>query len=322
MNWHYSKEFCYHYLIDNKIPIGDKQTLAVFNFYGTLVWSERGELFSYNIDSLLFTSPILDIVLEGLKSKGYTLCILEIIKKNTNVEKLKATIMEFIQRYNLNIPAVLIAEENIYLLNKIMCDFFKPLYKFGKKSFYCADEIDYYDSNPWYRLSETDSLVAKSLNFNLYKPEDVLGSFVNCNFLFMINDLIITCGQEYSGYEIFYEAIDLEVEHLGMECKLIILLTEKIYIIQDYILDEYYNSGKSKIIIKPNTHYVIVGSNPSVKDRQKIASMFEYEDKNRAIGYTIAWFSRHPYQKSELYRRFLNNFDSPLRNNEKWFRFN
>lgn len=322
MNWCYNRELNYHYLLNDKNlddkNLKDKHTLALFNFYGTITWSERGELISYDADSLILSSPLLDIVIESIKLKGYSVCILEIIRNINNLSQIQSTIASFIAKFNLDIPVIITTEENIYLLSKILYDFYKPTYRFGKKSFYCADEIDFYESNPWYRNSEIDTIISRSIEFNLYKPEDVLGSFVNSNFLFLINDLVITCGQEYSGYDMLYESIDLDTEHLGMECKLKLILNQKIYFIPSYTLLE-----NNKIIkIKPNIRYVIMGSNPSFKERLKISSMFEYEDKNKKFSYTVAWFTRPPYQWTNSYRSYLKNFDSPILSNEKWFRFN
>lgn len=323
MNWGYNRELNYHYLLnddfsDENLHSSDKHTLALFNFYGTITWSERGELVSYNTEKLVLSSPLLDIVIESIKTKGYSVCILEIIKNINNLDNVKNTISKFINNFNLNVPVVLITEDNIYLLSKILYDLYKPKYIFGKKSFYCADEIDYYDSNPWYRNSDTDTIISKSLGFNLYKPEDVLGSFVNSNFIFLINDLVITCGQEYSGYDIFYESIELDIEHQGLECKMKMMVSEKIYFILSHQLLE-----NDKIIkIKKNTRYVIVGSNPSLKERLRIASYFEHEDKNKKINYGVAWFTRPPYQWVSSYRNYLKIFDSPITTKEKWFRFN
>lgn len=318
MKWNYNKDLNYYSCLNNGLNNNDKYTLGIFNFFGTLAWSEKGELVSYNPDILVMSSPLLDIIIDNIKNKGYTVCILEIFRKTSNIESIQKTISFFIKMYKLEVSVVLVPDDKIFTINKIFKDLFKSSYRFGRKSFYCADEIDFYDSNPWYRLSENDTIISKSLGIQLYKPEDVLGSFITSNFYFLINDLVITCGQEYSGYDMLYESIEIEAEHLGMECKLKMFLNDKIYFIPVQTLLEY---GKT-IKIKQDIHYIIIGSNPTLEERMKIASMFQYEDANKNLSYSIAWFTRPPYQWCSSYKSYINRFSSPILTGERWFRFN
>jgi hypothetical protein len=56
-----------------------KFTIAMFGFFGTLVWGESGALYDYN--SVILSSPFCKENLIILKNKGYTICVIEYIPK-------------------------------------------------------------------------------------------------------------------------------------------------------------------------------------------------------------------------------------------------
>ena len=146
MSWTYHPGLEYYSWSLGDINIKSKQTIALFNFYGTLAWGDKGELICYNSNSLIYSSPLIDIFLESFTNKGYTVCILETFKTKHSMEMGKKCISDFFTRNNLNYPVLITYTDNlhkdIYNVGKILYDFFKPDYKFGKKSFYCGDEID------------------------------------------------------------------------------------------------------------------------------------------------------------------------------------
>ncbi len=323
MNWVYNSKLGYHSLKSQDYLHNEKITLGLFNFFGTIVWSSKGELYSFSSDNLIYSSPVVDLIVSTYQKSGYTICILEIVKNKNLIEPIKRCIQGFLNKNNLKANVILINYKKFindnWVINKALYDFFNPTYKFGAKSFYCGDEIDIYDPDPWYRLSDLDTQISKSLNFKITNPNQILGNFLNSNFYYILNDLIITCGQEYSGYDMFYESIELDVIHLGMECKMDFFLNRRIYYIYSEIFLEKYKD--SKLLILPDEHYVIIGSHPTLKERKEIESKFEKKE-GTSILCSIGWFTKYPYQWSSSYRDFITKFDSPSNTGEKWVRLN
>jgi hypothetical protein len=322
MTWAYNKSLDYHYLKKCDFINEEKITLSVFNFYGTLVWGYNGEMLCYDSSKLIYSSPVADLVLNTYTSYGYEVCIFEITKNRSLIEPVKKCIQKFLDTHNLKYNVIITSYENFnkgsFILNKILYDFYSPVYKFGKKSFYCGDQIDEYDADPWFRLSNLDERVTKSMGLALKKSNEILGDFINPSYFYILNDVIITCGQEYSGYDMLYESIELDVIHLGMECKLDFFLNRRIYyILSEVFLDKYKDE---KLIIGEDEHYVIVGSHPTFNERQNIIS--KCEKKDGTLTSSTAWFSKYPYQWSASYKTFLNSFDYPLNTGERWLRIN
>ena len=322
MSWEHNKKLDYHSLKKCEFLIESKITVALFNFYGTLAWGYNGEMLCYDSNKLIFSSPVVDLMLNTYSGYGYQICILEVVKNESLIEPVKKCIEEFLNLHNLKYNVIVISynhfNRNSFILNKILYDFYNPSHKFGKKSFYCGDQIDEYDADPWFRLSNLDTRISNSLGFPLKKSSEIVGSFIDPNYYYILNDLIITCGQEYSGYDMFYESIELDVIHLGMECKMEFFQNRRIYyILSEVFLDKYKSD---KLTITEDEHYVIVGSHPTLRERSEIISKFEKKDG--VLTTSIAWFSKYPYQWSESYRSFINRFDCPLNTGERWLRIN
>jgi hypothetical protein len=297
-----------------------KQTLALINFFGTLVWGENGEINCMNHTKLVLCSPFIELIFDDLNDKGYTLCILEVCNYPNTLNKIKRCIKGFLDVNKLKLPAIIINKNEVKNINKIVYNIFQPDEKFGGKSFYVGNEIDLYDANPWNRISDIDSVIAKSLEFNLMSSDNLFGGFLNYMAYFMMNSLIITCGHEYSGYDILYESIEEEILHLGMECKVKSFLDKKIYFIWDYILNDYFKNN-DKIIIKENEHYVALGCYPSFKDRKYIVSKFETDNMTEYTS-VIALYTKFPYEKYDGYKNYIKLYESPTKTGEKWFRLN
>ena len=75
----------------------------------------------------------------------------------------------------------------------------------------------------------------------------------------------------------------------------------------------------SKIFIPEDISFVIIGSNSSKEERDKIRKYFDYSKDE-----IIYWYSRPPYKKYEKYENFikLHDTDHPLIKNEKYIRIN
>jgi hypothetical protein len=311
-----------------------KHTLALINFFGTLAWGKCGELKCMDSDKLILSSPFVDLILDELKLKGYTTCILEIYRDKYMLENIKKCIKNFILKNKINAPIILLSYKAIKDINKILYEIFKPSYKFGVKSFYCGDEIDLFDANPWYRINDTDSVIAKHLKFKLLNPDNIFSCFLSYTAYFTITSLIITCGQEYSGYDMLYESIETDINHLGMECKVKKFMGKTIYFIQDYEINQYFLLNET-ITINKDEHYVIVGSHSSFKERNDLVYKFKQIDRNKfpidlpdsqsetSLEFVaIAWFSKYPYEWSSSYKQYIKDLESPENTGEKWFRLN
>lgn len=331
-----------------------KHTLALINFYGTLVWGKNGELKCIDSDNLILSSPFVDLILQELKLKGYTVCILEIYKNKYMLENMKKCVKNFLIKNEIDVPIILLSHTVIKDINKILYEIFKPTHKFGLKSIYCGDEIDLFDANPWYRINNTDSIISKNLKFKLLNPESLFSVFLSYMAYFTITSLNITCGQEYSGYDMLYESIENDIIHLGMECKVKKFMGKNIYFIQDFIVNQYFLFN-DKITIQDNEHYVIIGSHPSFKERNDLVYKFKQSKQTQFVGSEakqtvfvgseaskqssglsdleelnssesmfvgIAWFSKYPYEWSSSYKNYIRDFESPENTGEKWFRLN
>lgn len=321
--WNYSKKYNYHYFDnDNQSVVNfneekESTNLAVFNFYGTLVWSERGERVSFNPEELVLSSPFVDIIFDSLKFKGYKLCIIEICRNKSSIEKTKRCISDYLIKNKIFIPAI-VCSSTEYIEN-ILCHHFDTDH-FGHKSLYCGDHLDLYHFNPWYRISNMHTEIAKELNFRIYSPEEVFGSFISTFYYFTVNKVVVSCGQKYSGFDLVYASLDNETTFKGMTCKYRLFSNKKIYFIMDYNFESFLESNET-ITVEDESNYVILGSHPLHKDRTAVFDKFRYKDGQR-VENVVAWYSRPPYEWTETYKNYVKSFEPPNKTGEKWFRIN
>jgi hypothetical protein len=100
MSWTYHPGLEYYSWSLGDVNIKPKQTIAMFNFYGTLTWGDKGELVCFNPNSLIYSSPLIDIFLDSFTNKGYNVCILETFKNKHSMEMGKKCISDFLTKNN------------------------------------------------------------------------------------------------------------------------------------------------------------------------------------------------------------------------------
>jgi hypothetical protein len=276
-------------------------SLALFSFFGTLVWGESGALYDY--DRILLSSPVLKENLINLNNLGYTICVIEYVPEK-KLEKFENLVNIFYQSVNNKIDIFFFAytEKDINISNKLI-KFFDPECKnsFGKNSFYCGIEIDKYHDFPWFRKSDRDTKISKQLSMNLYNPNDILGYYSNKKYV--KNTLYIVCGAYYSGWEIDLESFKDTVKHEGIHFRYKKENDVEIYAIES---EDLLSSVKNLIPVDDKA-IVVFGKNPSFEDRERLRLHF-----TNYFLTVVHWYARYPYKKSDNNKSYHKNFKNPL----------
>ena len=182
---------------------------------------------------------------------------------------------------------------------------------FGKKSFYCGDEIDTFHPIPWFRRSNTDTKIANLLNFKIYDSISIFGNYSIP--IYPSNNLIIICGHNYSGFELEYENFRHTKLYYGILTRYRTL--EKFEIIA--LLSEDLEKIEEKIVIEKNQTVLVFGRNETDIKRSII--------RNKFTNYTssiVHWYSRYPYKEDDSFFHHKKNFINPLLTGEAFVRIN
>lgn len=295
-------------------PDNQKITLALFNFFGTLIWGENGTLINY--DKIILSSPFCKENLKLLQDKGFVICVIDYIPENKLSAYLKIIDIFYMtvqNKVSIHFFAYTKKDCNI---KEALCHYFKPLQnKFGKNSFYCGDNVGKEDSFPWFRYSDSDLQIAKALDFTFYNPIQILGKYHEDSYL--PNTLYITCGQKYSGFEIEYESFRKEKVIQGILFRVLEKDSREIYgIMVDDLIKDLCRFPSKQIKFDLNMTIIIFGSNPTYLEREFLRNKFTN------YTYTIAlWYSRPNYKiiEDETYTKV---FENPLYYGEMFLRGN
>ena len=322
MNTHFKKIqdgfYCYPKFGDNEDsldPEDGKMTLAVFNFFGTLVWGENGKLINY--ERVILSSPFCKEKLKEIQDKKYIICVLEYIPENKIQKFLGSVELFYLSVMNkVTIHFFIYTDKKYSLLKEGIIKYFEPENGiFGKKSFYCGDNIGKNTSFPWYRYSDSDIQLSKKLNFSFYEPLQILGSYYEKDYL--LNTLYITCGQKYSGFEMDYESFRKEKMFQGILFR--VLETEKgnIYgILEEDLYRDLIRFPAKVIHFEKNISIVVFGQNPTHMERENLKSKFS--------GYSFVltrWYGRPNYKMIED-KKYEKTFENPLLYGEMFMRAN
>lgn len=279
-------------------------SLAIFSFFGTLVWGESGLLHDY--DRIILSSPYCKENLIVLKNKGYILCILEYIPKK-KMKKFYDLIHTFyltvLNKVSIHFFAYndkdLIKTDKIY--NGLL-SYFKPQSnEFTKKSFFCGYKLHKFHPYPWFRYENEDFNIADTLKMKLYDPFETFGVYTD--ILYEPNNLYITCGHEFSGYEIEMESFRLTKSIHNRTLKYKFQNGINVYTISKEDLFKI----ESPISIGKDESFFISGSNPTFEERNLIRSKFKDFSKD-----VVLWYARYPYKKGETYSEYRKKFTNPL----------
>jgi hypothetical protein len=296
-----------HKLIDLNNP---NYSLAIFKFFGTLIWGETGFIYTY--ENIILGSPYIKDNLKIISQKGYIICILEYVPRK-KLNKFISTVKTFCQTLQGEVSVQFFAYTNKEISPKLIYNsllkYFNPkLNKFGENSFYCGNRLDKFHISPWFRNKEEDVIISKELNMKLYNPDEILGIYGNVDY--KSNTLYITCGQNFSGYEIEYETFRCFKYKDGIKfrCKkekdfdLLAINVEDIIDVEDFIIEK-------------NESIIVFGSNPSYEERENIRNKFiDYNDD------FVLWYAKFPYRKDEFFQDYQKRFQNPLTKGELFFR--
>lgn len=295
-------------------PDNEKISLAVFNFFGTLIWGENGTLINY--DKIILSSPFCKENLKVLQDKGFVICVIDYIPES-KLLKFANSIDTFYMTVQYKVSIHFFAYTNKeYNIKEGLVNYFKPLHnKFGKQSFYCGDNIGKDDSFPWFRYSDSDIKIAKNLDFKFYNPIQILGKYQEDTYV--PNNLYITCGQQYSGFEMEYESFRKEKIIQGILFRVLEKDSREIYgILAEDLLKDLYRFPSKQIKFEPNMTIIIFGSNPTYLERKLLRSKF-----TNYIFDIIIWYSRPNYKNIEE-NTFKEKFENPLLHGEMFLRAN
>lgn len=296
--------------VDSLNPEEKFFSLALFNFFGTLVWGESGKLYDY--DRVVLSSPICKERFTELNEKGYSICILEYVPRK-KISAFLRLVKLFIQQFygRISIFCFLYTKEPNPKIQEGLIKFFNPFNgKFGKNSFYCGDNLHKLNTFPWYRNFNKDMKLSETLRVKFYEPADVIGIYDQTKIL--PNMLYITTGQYYSGYEIEYESFRGKKEKDG---KVFLYKNEngvEVYAIQFEEID-----WEDSISISENQAVIVFGQNPTLFQRNIIRSKFKEYSKS-----IVRWYARYPYKKPDSFDSFCKAFENPLLMGEYFERAN
>jgi hypothetical protein len=277
-------------------------SLALFSFFGTLVWGESSILYDYN--RIVLSSPNSKENLILLKNSGYTICVIDFVPKK-KLKNFKNMIEIFYQSLSnkISVHFFVYTEKTVNILKGLQM-YFKPQNnKFGKKSFYCGIEIDKYHEFPWFRKSDKDVKLAKDLSFKFYNPNSVLGSHGNKGYF--KNTLYIVCGPDYSGWEIELASFKDSVRYENIEFKYKKENDIDVYAIESE--DLLALNIHETLLSVENKAVVVFGRNPTFEERENLRGYF--------INYFLTivhWYARYPYKKSDTFSFYNKFFKNPL----------
>jgi hypothetical protein len=292
----------------------NKISLAIFNFFGTLIWGENGTLINY--DKIILSSPFCKENLKMLQDKEFVICIIEYIPEN-KLSKFMSILDIFYMTVQNKVSIHFFAyTERNYNIKDGLIKYFRPLNNnFGKQSFYCGDNVGKYDSFPWFRYSDSDTKIAKSLDFKFYNPIQILGKYQEDAYVH--NTLYITCGQKYSGFEMEYELFRKEKIIQGILFRVLEKDSREIYgILEEDLLKDLFRFPSKQIKFEPTMTIVVFGSNPTYQERKFLRDKF--------INYAfdiILWYSRPNYKNIEE-NTYKEIFENPLLHGEMFLRSN
>lgn len=310
--------YCYPKFGDNfKLldPENDKISLGIFNFFGTLIWGENGTLINY--DKIILSSPFCKENLKILQDKGYIICVLEYVPEN-KIQKFLNTVEIFYMtvQHKVSIHFFIYTKKDYEGIKTGFLNYFKPRNNmFGKQSFYCGDNIGKESSFPWFRYSDSDVILSKTLEMKFYDPIQILGRYNED--IYSTNTLYITCGQKYSGFELDYELFRKEKIFQGILFRVLEQDSREIYgILAEDLLKDLARFPNKKISFDKETTIVVFGCNSTYIEREFI--------KNKFLNYTfkiIVWYSRPNYKLIEN-ETYTKSFENPLLSGEMFIRAN
>jgi hypothetical protein len=290
-----------------------KFCLGIFSFFGTLVQSEKGLICDYK--DIILTSPLIKENLFEIKNKGYTICILEYVNKN-KLNKLLNVIRTFYQtiQNTITIHFFVFTDKSMILDGRIydgLISYFNPKNnKFEPNSFYCGFKMKKIHHYPWFRYNSEDLTLGNNLKMKVYNPHETIGYYPEVKYAGTI--LYITCGQEFSGYEIEYESFRSTKIMNGIIFRHKIENNVNIFAIKVEDLPEIFNFE-----IEYNESIVVFGSNPRFDQRQNIRNKFPLIQNH-----LVLWYGKYPYKKVESFSSYRKNFQNPLLYGELFFRQN
>ncbi len=131
------------------------------------------------------------------------------------------------------------------------------------------------------------------------------------DLVYKSQNLYITCGQEFSGYEIELESFRLKKFRNGLSLKYKDENGINIYAIT---VEELKNIS-NKIKIESNESFIVIGSNPTYEERLEIKNkFFDY------LEIIIVWYGKYPYKKGDKFREYIKKFQNPLISGETFIR--
>lgn len=286
-------------------------TIGFINFFGTIVWGERGVIREFANDKLTLSSPFVIGKLQLMIQKKYTVCIHETCK-DREINQLKNTLENFISNYNFPFY-IIITTSAITNLKELMKQHL-GVSRLGNKSFYCGDEISPYDEYPWFRFSEQDTQLAQINKLIFHNPHSMFGAYDGLTHINDLPALLITTGQMFSGYDLLFERFPETKMRYGVKFHYYLTQYQKhIYLIESEDLPNL-------IEVLPNETFIVIGMNMKYQDRLNISKKFKSDFG--IILPVIGWFMRAPYKRGPSYRKFIKEFESPIICGEKWIRMN
>jgi len=298
-----------YFLLGDKLSNLDmnntKLSLALFNFFGTLVWGEDSYL--YNYDKILPSSPLIKENLSIIQDRGYTLCVIEYVPLE-KISKFKYLMNVFYQSLDTKVSVFffIYTKKDVNIYSGLLKFFNPEKQRFGKSSFYCGFQAGKFNMVPWFRYCDKDLQLSTTMNFQFYDPIEVLGTYVKPSYA--KNILYIVCGPEYSGYEIEYETFrsTQKYENIIFKYKKDEDTCTDVYSIYLDDIDKKNDLIKNKICVKDKA-IIVFGLNETKEKRDKIKDYFQNYDLC-----IVHWYSRFPYKKSKSFNEYKQKFQNPL----------
>jgi DNA 3'-phosphatase len=292
--------------------------LAGFDLDGTLIWSDKGEMFAGTQAGWVFPTEDTPDKMKQLVKDGYTICLFSNRKGAPWMHAgVKSRIKILFQRLGFEFLAFLSVKTDnnrkpeIGMYN-FMCQLL-GVTTVTADSFYCGDAVGPTGTLPWYKWSVADIGFAKNSGLPFKEPRDIFGDYPPPP-LKSLTQLIVTCGQVGSGWDIFYHAYSPSnpVTIPGATTE------EDKYL---YVYDnEHMMDALTVDLSNPKNVIMICGSNPRIYDRQSIVQQLNVSKEK----VTIYWYSRpcHFDLKKDILEVYINTFQHPRSDGYDWVQAN
>lgn len=308
MRWLTHQSCIYHIPNDFKELDNGVCRLAGFDLDSTLILSANGDKYSKTATDWVWAYPGVPETLRRLHEDGWTIAIFSNRKGAPWMHKKAQEKLEAImKKLGFEVWVFFATKDDEYRKpnNGMMTLFIESagITQWTDDSFYCGDAAGSTSPDKWHRWGDADIGFALNSEIPFKEPQDVFGNFPIPPIQEGTN-LIITMGQQLSGWEAFAEYKD---EHLVYdEGKL-----ERKYVIVDDLVD---------VVAAEDEIVVVYGAHPTKAQREALRKRYTQLYKKPANS-IVYWYARTSSDETAIDPDYIKQFQAPIME-KGYFRIN